>query len=100
MSDVKPNDYYPTYESMYTIYAGIFDRSDLSSYSTQRSSVKKIIIFPQYDSKTFLNDIALLKLNQSIILNNYVQLSCLPNPINQYPSDSNMSAYIVGWGDM
>jgi hypothetical protein len=49
--NIKPNLYYPSYESMFKVYAGVFDTSGLRSNTTFRIqnpgieiAVKKIII--------------------------------------------------------
>ncbi len=45
-----------------------------------------------------LNDIAILKLAQSVTLNSYVQVACLPkNKPSSFPS-YNQPSYSVGWG--
>jgi hypothetical protein len=48
---------------------------------------------------SFQNDIALLQLEQPVILNDYAQIACLPNPLyGIYPSMNNITTlYAVGW---
>ena len=57
----------------------------------------KIIYFKHelYNSKDFSNDLALLKLSESIILDEYIQLVCLPfrNQINY----ANKISLLAGW---
>jgi hypothetical protein len=43
-----------------------------------------------------LNDIAMIKLRNSVPLNNKIQIACLPLSMN-YPS-SNVASWTVGWG--
>lgn len=49
-----------------------------------------------------MNDLAILKLNDAVELNQHVQIACLPDPKadrNTYPiSDPSRSAWVVGWG--
>ncbi len=45
-----------------------------------------------------LNDIALIKLDSKVDLNEYIQIACLPmNVSSNYPNQNNMS-YVIGWG--
>ena len=47
-----------------------------------------------------LNDLAILKLDDAVELNEFAQVACLPESkveLNTYPR-SNRSAWIVGWG--
>lgn len=46
-----------------------------------------------------LNDIALLKLTQDVVLNKNIQIACLPDPKHiYYPAKINISAWTTGWG--
>ena len=46
----------------------------------QRRTVKEIHVHPQYNSVTFRNDIAILRVDRPFIFNKYVQPACLPGP--------------------
>jgi len=47
----------------------------------------------------YLNDIALFKLSKPVILDEKVQVACLPNiKVNEYPSP-NTTSWAVGWGN-
>ena len=50
-----------------------------------------------YNQETTLNDIALLRLSQTVELNKNVQVTCLPNPKfgSSYPP-INVTAFAVG----
>ena len=59
-------------------------------FSTKKKKFQTIILntfinflfqHPQYDSETFLNDIALIKLNSNIIFSNTTSPICLPGGI-------------------
>lgn len=49
-----------------------------------------------------MNDIAILKLEDAVELNERVQVACLPNPkweLDKYPGTTpNRTAYVIGWG--
>ena len=49
-----------------------------------------------------MNDILILKLTSTVTLNEYIQITCLPNSTAMYPSTSNleMEAYAAGWGTL
>lgn len=96
---LKYNSNYPSLESMYTIYLGVHDRSDLSASGIVTKSVSKIIKHSDYDSYNTLNDIALFKLETEVELNERIQVACLPTKkSNSYPSSS--TAYATGWGTL
>lgn len=53
---------------------------------------------PDYDEKTYLNDIAVIKFSNDIELNRYIQVACLPQTL--YTEESLLSkvyAYIAGF---
>jgi hypothetical protein len=86
---------------MFTIYVGIYNKSDKLSFPTQVFSAKKVVRSSNYDTNTNLNDIALIVLNKEATLNQYVQIACLPDPtVKVYPSQNNIFSWIVGWGDL
>ena len=49
-----------------------------------------------YNSKSLINDIAILKLSQEVELNKYIQPACLPFQSTNYQS-VNTESYAVGW---
>jgi hypothetical protein len=58
-----------------------------------------VIKHENFDSVTYNNDIAILKLLKSVTLNRAVQVACLPTQqSNTYPSTS-VPAWAVGWGN-
>jgi hypothetical protein len=48
----------------------------------------------------YLNDIALFKLSKPVVLDDKVQVACLPNRLSksEYPAPNTMS-WAVGWGN-
>lgn len=58
-----------------------------------------LIKHENYDPLSSLNDIAIIKLKDEVILNNYIQTACLPDPnIKNYPNQANIDAWAAGWG--
>lgn len=49
-----------------------------SDENEQQLSVKHIFLHPQYDPNTFENDLALVELAESPVLNDFVMPICLP----------------------
>ena len=93
---VTPNAFHPNFESMYTVYLGLNDKSDLSAAVSR--SVKSFTVHPNYDATNILNDIAIIKLSIKVDLNEKIQVSCLPENSQIYPKYFNINAYVVGWG--
>ncbi|XP_076175096.1 venom serine protease 34 [Ptiloglossa arizonensis] len=65
--------------------------------ATKLIPVKRYIIHPKYDSKIFLNDIAVIEVKQKMIFSNEVGPACLPF---QHSPDTFGGSYvdILGWG--
>lgn len=63
---------------------------------TVKSRVRAIIVHSAFDKNTFENDLAVIKLTDSIKFNEFIQPICLPDaPLvvsNETP------CYISGWG--
>ena len=101
--DIVVNQYYPTLASMFTVYLGIQNESAVYDYENSQYNtfgVSSVLINPSFDDQNVLNDIAILKLNSIVSLNEQIQLACLPNPkwnSNSYPP-VNSTAWIIGWG--
>ena len=60
----------------------------------QLRSIKQIFLHPQYNSLTFVNDVAVLRLQTSFALTKYVQSVCFSDGTNQF----NGKVIAVGWG--
>lgn len=93
---ITPNAFYPSFESMYTVHLGVYDKSDLSGAVS--ISVKSFTIHPNYDAANFLDDIAIIKLSKKVDLTEKIQVACLPENSQLYPKKYDINAYIVGWG--
>lgn len=64
--------------------------------SQQKIPVRRRIRHPQYDKKTFNNDIMLLQLSRNAVLNNWVRLIPLPTAKSRVRLESMCS--VAGWG--
>ena len=65
------------------------------------NKLKILILFKHenFSPTTFLNDIAIIKLQSKVSLNNNVELACLPSRTTSfYPSQSYIDSYAAGWG--
>ena len=60
----------------------------------QKIPIEKIILHPQYVSRTYDYDVALVKLQSPLTYNSRVRPVCLPQ-IN-FPANTN--CYVTGWG--
>jgi len=86
------------------VVAGIDILSDSSSSMAQVRSVVHVILHPAYNKTSHVNDIAILRLNQSLNISNEKGTArlCLPHVVpidtaNNYPiPDSSLVA--IGWG--
>jgi secreted trypsin-like serine protease len=102
---IVPNEYYPTYESMFTIYAGIYNISfhkkrQPVTYPGVKLDLEKIISHENYDRKLFRNDISIFRLASPVVLNRYVKLACLPSHTsNNYPPVDS-ACFASGWGTL
>ncbi|XP_072920642.1 uncharacterized protein [Hemitrygon akajei] len=81
---------------MWRIYAGITTLSDITN-ETPFYEIERIIIHENFNSDTEDCDIALLKLKQAIVFNDYQMPICLPASEKQVPSGS--QCWVTGWGE-
>ncbi|XP_058412121.1 mannan-binding lectin serine protease 1 isoform X2 [Diceros bicornis minor] len=65
-----------------------------SDENEQHLGVKRIFLHPLYDPKTFENDVALVELSESPVLNDFVMPICLP----EGPSQEGAVVIVSGWG--
>nr|XP_060513615.1 transmembrane protease serine 12 isoform X3 [Panthera onca] len=64
---------------------------------SKKIKVKAIIIHPDFNLETYVNDIALFHLKKAVRYNEYVQPICLPFDVFQM-LDQNTKCFISGWG--
>ncbi|XP_034557548.1 proproteinase E-like [Notolabrus celidotus] len=81
----------------YRVVMGEFDLTKEEGYEQIRS-VEKIIVHPRWDDNCLScgNDIAMIKLASPAVVNDKVQLPCLPESGEIAPD--NMPCMITGWG--
>lgn len=75
------------------VHVGVHNRTNIK---TKPLSISKVVINPSYDSKYLYNDIALIKLKEEIIFDNYTRPICLDNA----PHSKKKSLFAIGWGTM
>ncbi|KAJ0172183.1 hypothetical protein K1T71_012156 [Dendrolimus kikuchii] len=66
--------------------------NDSRSYNFRVIEIRR---HEKYDSKTYYNDVAILKLHRPAVFNTYVWPICLPPPGMQM---TNETAIVIGWG--
>ncbi len=83
----------------YTVFVNYENNPDTAGnyqFITEQGglSISKIILHEKYDTTS--NDIALLTLSKKVVLNRNVQIACLPQRSDLYPS-VNTTVYLAGW---
>lgn len=79
------------------VRAGEWDtRSNDEPSPHQNRQVQRIIIHPNYNSRTISNDIALLILAEPVRLANHINTICLPPPQHRFPPTGR--CFVSGWG--
>ena len=52
-----------------------------------------------FDERQYLNDIAILKLTNEVVLSSKIQVACLPDPSQSiFPNQVGTKVYAAGWG--
>ncbi|XP_019750870.1 transmembrane protease serine 2 [Hippocampus comes] len=82
--------------SVWTVYSGDISLRKMSYYYGNK--VEKIISHEKYDSETYDNDIALLKLDTPLTFSKRVKPVCLPNFGMEFSAGD--AAWITGWGSL
>ena len=73
-------------------------RLDQQEKSQQDISPEKIVPHDKYVKKTFLNDIALIKLENKVELGKFVRTVCLPSKEKEDLAVAKKYGYVSGWG--
>lgn len=95
--EVTTNQYHQTIESAYSVYAGLHSSNNLNT--GVKMSVKSFTVHSSYDVNSYQNDIAIIKLQSKVDLNEKIQIACIPESSSTYPKTTNIDAYIAGWGN-
>uniref|UniRef100_A0A3B3DV77 Peptidase S1 domain-containing protein n=1 Tax=Oryzias melastigma TaxID=30732 RepID=A0A3B3DV77_ORYME len=83
--------------SRWTLYFGKETQAASSSNEVSRS-ITKIIVHPNYNNTLFNNDIALMKLSNTVPFNNYIRPVCLASSSSLFYTST--SCWITGWGKL
>ena len=76
------------------ITAGVHNRRLNEPSTRQEKTIQRIFIHPNWSSDTLANDLAILRFNEPVKFNKYVQPACLPGPDPLVNSD----VILIGWG--
>lgn len=74
---------------------GLLVQSQTNEWTVSRK-VRRIITHPQYDPRSYNNDIALMELDANVTLNQNIWPICLPSPTYEFLPGH--EAWITGWG--
>lgn len=80
------------------IYLGKYYLRQWSNTGIQDRQISKVIVHPDYDGRTFRNDLALLKLVQTAEFNDYVRPVCLWEGTDDVNRIVDKEGTIAGWG--
>ncbi|XP_065058859.1 deleted in malignant brain tumors 1 protein-like [Rhopilema esculentum] len=81
--------------SDYEIVVGDLHRQ-LNDTTEQKHKVERIVPHPNYDGRTLNNDIALMKLQTPVMMNDHVRTACIPAKTDVIAIGS--TCFITGWG--
>ncbi len=82
---------------MFSIFVYLGRRTQQGDHGHEISrSVNTLLIHPSYNSNTYNDDIALLRLSSSVNFTNYIRPVCLAAENSDFPSGT--SSWITGWG--
>ncbi|RNA04047.1 serine protease easter, partial [Brachionus plicatilis] len=100
--NVTFNNFHPNLQSIYSAYFGTHRFVTFSNDfpHVQMGAIHDIYIVrhPDYDEKTFQNDIAVIKFIDEIKLDRYIQVACLPEKTNPEKSLlSKLFGYVAGF---
>ncbi len=97
---VQSNEFYPTYGASFSVYLGLQDKTKLTAEGVVKANVIEAISHPNYDEQNTLNDIGILKLEREVVLNDFIQVACLPVlKSDSYPLAERASV-AAGWGTL
>lgn len=81
--------------SQWEAFLGLHAQGQTNEWTKTRK-VRRIVTHRGYDRVSFDNDIALMELDSSVPLNQYIWPICLPAPSHDFPPGQ--EAWITGWG--
>ncbi|XP_072305550.1 suppressor of tumorigenicity 14 protein homolog isoform X2 [Eucyclogobius newberryi] len=77
------------------VLLGLHSQSSTDEWTVRRR-VKRILAHTEYDPFTFDNDVALMELDNDVVLSQYVWPICLPAKTHRFAPGT--EAWITGWG--
>ncbi|KAM4637039.1 complement C1r subcomponent-like [Discoglossus pictus] len=80
-------------EQRYIYMGNVEKKSNLEHHA-----VEEIHVHPDYNNRTYNNDIALIRLRDPVIMNQNVSPICLPGPDNNILYDTDKMGYVSGFG--
>eukprot|EP00094_Tigriopus_californicus_P011644 TCALIF_11249-PA protein Name:"Similar to F2 Prothrombin (Sus scrofa)" AED:0.15 eAED:0.15 QI:0/0/0/0.5/1/1/2/0/425 len=90
--------------SLYTVILGKHGYDSAPACDEQRFEVRKIVVHPQFNKRTLLNDITLLWIrtpwNQTARYTEYIQPACLPDADDRDLYEAGSVGQVSGWGLM
>lgn len=95
---IKPNRFHADMASVLTVYVGIHDQEVDKSMLSRAFKVKSVVMHEGYDSRMYLNDIALLKLERSVARSDTVDWICFGDYKDMVYPEVNTIVYAVGFG--
>ncbi|XP_069044038.1 ovochymase-like isoform X2 [Lepisosteus oculatus] len=79
-----------------TVYLGRQNQMNSNPSEVSRK-VTRVILHPDFNSTTFTNDIALLRLQTPVNFTNYIQPICLADKSSSFSTGT--SCWVTGWGN-
>lgn len=79
----------------YRAYAGLGRLRDAANSSTPAERLAYVVIHPEYNDRTVVNDVAVVRLQRFLQLGDTVKLIGLPSPGFQMPAEN--AAEVTGW---
>jgi hypothetical protein len=74
---------------------GTHDLNSRTKPPSREYKIDRVIAHSGYNDNSYLNDIALVILEEQVELNEYIQIACLPNPsANNYPTRTYINSVI------
>ncbi|CAG9578683.1 unnamed protein product [Danaus chrysippus] len=70
--------------------------STYASSGGQVQEVSRIIMHPQYNSRLLIHDVAVVRLQNSVVMSNQIQVARIAGP--QYTLPDNTRLDVIGWG--
>ncbi|NP_001082340.1 MBL associated serine protease 1 S homeolog precursor [Xenopus laevis] len=96
-SQRRDNTVMPVSKEHVTIYLGLHDVQ--SKTDSVNRTIEKIILHEMFDPESYNHDIALVKLNEKVIMNQYVMPVCLPEFEHELEGPQpNTLGLVAGWG--